>query len=169
VLRRVTEADPLDFLLFLASGDSFTALVGHTAYVAGCVFGDAYAAHLGRLKPYPVKVINWGYWEPTQEQLKRYGQQGFQDRDAYLERLKHKGVVPIDPERGMQAIARVLAGPLDQLAALKVSDDILKNLGVKLDDRVERASDRAPALLDRLGSWLEGADDQARAPGLGWA
>jgi hypothetical protein len=159
VLRRVTESLPLDFLLFLSSGDSFTALVGHAAYVAACVFGDAYAAHLGALKPYPVKVINWGYWDPTEEQLTRFGQQGFQDRTAYVERLKRQGVTPISPERGAEAMARVLAGPFEQVVAMKVSDEILLSLGVNLGQRMERVEDRAPAMVEDLRSWIEHGED----------
>ncbi|WP_255545709.1 ketoreductase domain-containing protein, partial [Micromonospora tarensis] len=52
---------PLDFVLFFSSVQSFVGSGGQGNYAAACAFQDAYARHLRALGQ-PVTVLNWGYW-----------------------------------------------------------------------------------------------------------
>lgn len=61
-LVQVFRTEPLDFVLFFSSMNSFLKAPGQCNYVAGSVFKDAYAHRLGSALSAPVKTMNWGYW-----------------------------------------------------------------------------------------------------------
>ncbi|MHA6884475.1 amino acid adenylation domain-containing protein [Ralstonia pseudosolanacearum] len=102
-------AASLDFVLFFSSMMSFTAAAGQSNYAAGCTFADAFADRLRADWSCPVKVINWGYW----------GHVGAVSDARYRDRMAALGLGSIEPEDGMQALAQLLGGALDQLALLK--------------------------------------------------
>ncbi|HSI47392.1 MAG TPA: SDR family NAD(P)-dependent oxidoreductase, partial [Ideonella sp.] len=108
---QVFGALPLDFMLFCSSLLSFMKAAGQSNYAAGCTFKDAYALQLARRLPYPVKVMNWGYW----------GSVGVVASQAYRERMAQLGFGSIEAEEGMLAIERLLAAPMPQLGFLKVA------------------------------------------------
>jgi amino acid adenylation domain-containing protein len=101
---------PLDFMLFFSSLLSFIKAAGQSNYAAGCTFEDAYALHLAARVPYPVKVINWGYW----------GSVGAVASPRYRERMAQQGVGSIEAEEGMWAIESLLRAPMPQLGFLKL-------------------------------------------------
>ncbi len=102
-------AASLDFVLFFSSMMSFTTAAGQSNYAAGCTFADAFADRLRADWSCPVKVINWGYW----------GRVGAVSDARYRDRMAALGLGSIEPEDGMQALAQLLGGALDQLALLK--------------------------------------------------
>ncbi|WP_343997016.1 SDR family NAD(P)-dependent oxidoreductase, partial [Ideonella azotifigens] len=108
---QVFGALPLDFMLFCSSLLSFMKAAGQSNYAAGCTFKDAYALQLAQRLPYPVKVMNWGYW----------GSVGVVASQAYRERMAQLGFGSIEAEEGMLAIERLLAAPMPQLGFLKVA------------------------------------------------
>ena len=97
VLYQTLKDEPLDFLLFFSSANSFMAAMGQSNYVAGCCFKDAIGRHLNEVASFPSKVINWGYWGTT----------GIVSGDAYRQRLTAQGHRSIDPREGVDAIGRV--------------------------------------------------------------
>jgi polyketide synthase PksN len=103
-MAQVFGQEPMDFVLFLSSVQSFVKTGGQSNYAAGCVFKDAFAQYLRRSWRCPVKVMNWGYW----------GSVGTVAAPAYRERMARLGIGSIEPEQGMSALATLLAGPLDQ-------------------------------------------------------
>ncbi|WP_425466160.1 SDR family NAD(P)-dependent oxidoreductase [Paenibacillus methanolicus] len=108
-LAQVFGRDPLDFVLFFSSVNSFMRAPGQSNYVAGCLFKDMFARALGRERPCPVKVMNWGYW----------GTVGIVASDAYRERLAQTGLASVTPEEGMRAVEELLSGPCVQAAFMK--------------------------------------------------
>jgi acyl transferase domain-containing protein len=60
-LAQVFASEPLDFVLFFSSLQSFTKAAGQSNYASGCAFKDAFAHQLRREWPCMVKVMNWGY------------------------------------------------------------------------------------------------------------
>ncbi len=109
-LAVVFAADPLDFMLFFSSANSFLRAPGQANYVAGCLFEDAFAQTLARTLPYPVKVVNWGYW----------GSVGVVADAAIAQRVAAFGLSSIDPARALPALADLLAAPGGQFAYLAV-------------------------------------------------
>ncbi|MCB0193852.1 MAG: SDR family NAD(P)-dependent oxidoreductase, partial [Anaerolineae bacterium] len=127
VLAEVVKEEALDFMLFFSSSQSFWGNAGQGNYAAGSTFVDAYALYLNQVRPYPVKVINWGYW----------GSVGVVATAAYRQRLAEQGIRSIEVDAGLATIDRIMAGPIDQVAALKADQAVLKELGVMFEHRIE--------------------------------
>jgi acyl transferase domain-containing protein/acyl carrier protein/short-subunit dehydrogenase involved in D-alanine esterification of teichoic acids len=154
-LEKAVRGEPLDFYIYFSSGDSFTALLGHSAYVAGCTFADCYALYQQQKNLYPVKVINWGFWEASSGQLKKLNESGLKSNTAYLDGLESRGIELISPEIGMEAVARVMGNPVTQVFAMKVQEQILKYFEVDLNHKVEFLAESAPSLAEGLSEQLK--------------
>ncbi len=118
VLADATAADPLDFLAFFSSANSFTANPGQANYAAGCTFQDAFGnwlAAAGR----PVRVINWGLW----------GETGRVATPEHLAAIARLGVFPLSTRQGLDAVGKVLGGPPGQVMVLRATDAVLDHLG----------------------------------------
>jgi len=120
--------EPLDFLMFFSSVQSFGGNPGQANYAAGCTFADAFARSWQAEVAYPVKVVNWGVW----------GEVGAVATERHLKRLRDQGALPILTHEGMEAIARVLDAPHRQFMAIKARSDLLQRLGVRFDRRTTR-------------------------------
>jgi NADP-dependent 3-hydroxy acid dehydrogenase YdfG len=108
-LDNAPAGDAPDFVLFFSSLQSFTMAAGQSNYAAGSTFADALADALPAHLACPVKVMNWGYW----------GSVGIVADDLYRERMARAGLVSIEPEEGMAALAGLLSGPFARLALVK--------------------------------------------------
>ncbi|HEY8027484.1 MAG TPA: SDR family NAD(P)-dependent oxidoreductase, partial [Burkholderiaceae bacterium] len=106
----------LDFMLFCSSLLSFIKAAGQSNYAAGCTFKDAYGLLLAKRLPYPVKVMNWGYW----------GSVGVVASQTYSERMAQQGIASIEVDEGMRAIDTLLGSRSAQLGFLKVTAAGLK-------------------------------------------
>lgn len=120
VLNRVLQQEPLDFMMFFSSGNSFSCKPGQANYNAGCAFKDAYAQRLRQEKSYPVQTINWGYW----------GSVGIVAAQKYSQQFAARGIGSITPQEGMEAVHRVLAHREPQVLALKAEARALEKLGL---------------------------------------
>jgi polyketide synthase PksN len=110
-MAQVFGGEPLDFVMFFSSLQSFAKLPGQSNYAAGCTFKDAFAQRLACEWPCPVKIMNWGYW----------GSVGIVASKAYQDRMAQLGLGSIEPPEAMEALERLLAGPVDQIALLKTT------------------------------------------------
>ncbi|WP_426448175.1 SDR family NAD(P)-dependent oxidoreductase [Paenibacillus sp. S-38] len=108
-MAKVFRKEPLDFVLFFSSFNSFTKAPGQSNYVAGCTFKDAFAHQLSLEWPCVVKVMNWGYW----------GSVGIVASDAYQKQMDRRGIRSIEPAEAMAALEVLLSGPVNQLAMMK--------------------------------------------------
>lgn len=144
ILHRVLEDEPLDFLLFFSSAQSFSGNPGQSNYAAGCTFKDAFAHYLMQTVPYPVRIINWGYW----------GTVGVVSSDDYNERLGDQGVQSIHPEEGMEAVVCILSNRLQQVVPFKAEKQLLERLGIDMEHKITLCPDR-PKRLNKLINILE--------------
>ncbi|MFJ6851025.1 SDR family NAD(P)-dependent oxidoreductase [Streptomyces sp. NPDC091271] len=108
-LAQVFRDEPLDFLLFFSSMNSFLKASGQCNYVAGSVFEDAFAHHLANRLGLPAKTMNWGYW----------GTVGIVAAPEYRQRMHQAGAGSIEPADGMAALDVLLSGTFDQLGLIK--------------------------------------------------
>jgi NAD(P)-dependent dehydrogenase (short-subunit alcohol dehydrogenase family) len=123
VLVEVTRGLPLDFLLFLGSAQSFFNEARRSAYAAGCSFVDAYARSIRGRVPFPVQVINWGFWSHS--------------FDSDIQRtMRAAGLGVIEPEDGMSAIERVLAVGLIQAGFLKADLEALLRMDINPSEQL---------------------------------
>ncbi len=109
-LCEVFSQEPLDWLVFFSSVQSFMKAPGQSNYAAGCCFADAFAQGM-RDRPYPVKVMHWGYW----------GSVGVVASASYRERMAQMGIGSIESPEAMEVLEQLLAGPLNTLAFVKTT------------------------------------------------
>jgi acyl transferase domain-containing protein/tryptophanase/acyl carrier protein len=120
-IERVFAADPLDFMLFFSSIISFVKSPGQANYAAGCTFKDSFAQMLQQRWPYPVKIMNWGYW----------GSIGAVAAESYNRTMERLGIGSIEPLEGMAALQLLLGSDLRQLAVIKtIRSAALKSLNL---------------------------------------
>ncbi|WP_416970861.1 SDR family NAD(P)-dependent oxidoreductase [Streptomyces sp. 4F14] len=111
-MARVFAAEPLDFVLFFSSLQSFVTAAGQSNYAAGCAFADAYANLLGRELACPVRVMNWGWWGSVGSVASAFHEQS----------MARWGLKSIEPPEGMAALGTLLSGPQPQLGYVKLTD-----------------------------------------------
>ncbi|MFF8597098.1 SDR family NAD(P)-dependent oxidoreductase [Streptomyces sp. NPDC015220] len=112
-IAQVFGEDDLDFLLYFSSFATSARLAGDGGYSAGSVFEDASAQWLAARAKAPVKVVDWGYW----------GAVGLGDNESTRAVMARMGQSPIGAPEAMDALERLLAGPLDQVTLLKTTFD----------------------------------------------
>ncbi|MEU4210035.1 SDR family NAD(P)-dependent oxidoreductase [Streptomyces sp. NPDC026206] len=112
--------EPLDFLLFFSSVQSLLGDAGLAGYAAGSAFQDAYAHALDQRLPFPVRVVDWGWW----------GTVGAAAGAGVRERALRQGFRSISPREGFETVLRTLAGPLVQVLAVPAEDVLLRRLGL---------------------------------------
>ncbi|AOK31794.1 hypothetical protein AQ611_19950 [Burkholderia singularis] len=105
---------PPDFLLFFSSTVVFTPPPGQANYSAGCLFQNALAARLASDLGCAVKVVDWGYW----------GSVGVGATPRYRAIMARNGIASIEPGDGMAALAQLFGQDVDELALLKVTDQV---------------------------------------------
>jgi KR domain len=117
VLAELTRELPLDFLLFLGSAQSFFNEARRSAYAAGCCFVDAYARFIQQRVPFPVHVINWGFWSHS--------------FDLPIQRtMRAAGLGVIEAQDGIPAIESVLAAGPIQAGFLKADLEALRRMDI---------------------------------------
>jgi acyl transferase domain-containing protein/acyl carrier protein len=118
ILYKVLQGKKLDFLIFFSSALSFSGNAGQSNYAAGCAFKDSFAHYLQQNESYPVLLINWGFW----------GSVGVAAHERYNRAMAVKGLRSINPEEGMEIVARVLAGRVQQIMPLKMQPKTIEAL-----------------------------------------
>jgi polyketide synthase PksM len=109
-IERAFAGVDLDFVLFFSSVASFHRDAGQSNYCAGCTFKDSFAQAMRAEHPYPVKIVNWGYW----------GSVGIVADPFFRKRMESRGIGSIEPEEAMRALEAFVASDMDQLVMLKV-------------------------------------------------
>jgi polyketide synthase PksM len=152
-LAQVFGQEPLDFLLYFSSLQSFLKAPGQSNYAAGCTFTDAFAEWQSAGAGYPVKVMNWGYW----------GNVGIVASAEYQERMARLGWGSLEPEEGMAGVEHLLAAPLEQAGMIRTNGpDALQALGVADHEAVRVAPEAAPTVCERLVDGLPAIADATR-------
>ncbi|UUM20780.1 SDR family NAD(P)-dependent oxidoreductase [Mycoavidus sp. SF9855] len=135
-LTEVFGQEKLDWLVFFSSIQSFMKPPGQSNYAAGCCFADAFAQGMGA-RPYPVKVMHWGYW----------GSVGIVASAPYRERMAQMGIGSIESPEAMATLEQLLAGPVDQLVFVKTTQTAVADvLGIEAHETVT-ALPVAPAVV----------------------
>lgn len=109
-IERAFAGQDLDFVLFFSSVASFHRDAGQSNYCAGCTFKDSFAQAMRARHPYPVKIVNWGYW----------GSVGIVTDQFFRKRMETRGIGSIEPEEAMQALDAFVASDMGQLVMIKM-------------------------------------------------
>ncbi|MGZ8245406.1 SDR family NAD(P)-dependent oxidoreductase, partial [Methylomagnum sp.] len=119
-LARALDGEPLDFAMFFSSAQSLIGSPGQTNYVTACAFQDAYAAALEQRRACPVLVVNWGYW----------GSVGVATDRKYQVMFERQGIRSIEPDEGMAAIDRIVAGRARRIIPFNADEAVLRQAGL---------------------------------------
>jgi len=141
----------LDFMLFFSSVMAFFKSPFFSSYSAGCTFKDSFAQKLWQERPYPVKVMNWGYW----------GSVGVAADDSNNKNMALMGIGSIEPAEGMASLQALISSDVPQLA-------LLKKLKSEAEPRLTSA-DSLPANTSTPRSVLHEQHTQTTAVELGAA
>ncbi|WP_042206751.1 SDR family NAD(P)-dependent oxidoreductase [Paenibacillus durus] len=144
ILNEAVKDEPLDFMLFFSSAQSFIGSRGQSNYAAACTFKDAFAQYLNDLRSYPVKIVNWGYW----------GTVGAVSGEQYSKRLEAQGIFSIQPAEGMDAIERILTSPFNQVAYVKADPNAMRQMGAVLEQQYKVLPQQSASVLGHGGFWL---------------
>ncbi len=118
VLCEVFANIPLDFLLFYSSIQAFVPNAGQSNYAAGSTFMDSYALFMSQKLPYPIKVLNWGYW----------GTVGSVASEKYRQLMSEVGLSSIEISEAMKVIEFFLISHLRQLIFIKSTETFWETL-----------------------------------------
>jgi len=139
VLHKVLQNEPLDFMMFFSSAQSFVGNAGQSNYAAGCTFKDAFAHALNQHHSYPVKIINWGYW----------GSVGVAANEEQRRRFAAQGILSIEPNEGMEAVTRILAHDVTQIMPLKAEAQVLEKIGIEQPQSVGVGKNDDKVIIER--------------------
>ena len=149
-LAKVFTGKELDFFLYFSSGDAYTALLGHSAYVAGSNYEDSFALYQGQHETFPVKVINWGFWESSKQQKDRLDASGRQSNYAYLDGLKSRGIQLITAEIGTSVVDILVSCDMNQMYVMRIDDRIKKHFDMKFIQKQEEKKQNLASLRNCL-------------------
>ncbi|MGW0791223.1 amino acid adenylation domain-containing protein [Streptomyces sp. NPDC002911] len=135
----VFSAEPLDFVLFFSSVESFVRAAGQANYAAGCTFKDALAHELQQRGLPLVKAVNWGYWGVT----------GVVSDPFYQERMAAVGVDSLDPDDALNALESFLGSEHSQVVLMQTFDDEALR-GLALDERQGSHPAVLPSVRDEI-------------------
>lgn len=162
-LDRVFGGLDLDFMLFFSSILTFSSSAGQSNYAAGCAFKDAFARSLQSQRPYPVKIMNWGYW----------GNVGVVADAAYLKAMEAMGIGSVEPDEAMAQLELLVSSHwLDQLVVLKTvgaralaSIDKLDRINCQVQHRVTVLPGMKAAATEKIDVEATGHTDGREAGG----
>ena len=160
-LAQVFEREPLDFVLYFSSVQSFLKAPGQSNYAAGCTFADAFAEWQSANVAYPVKVMCWGYW----------GSVGIVSGAEYQQRMAQLGVGSLAPAEGMTGLERLLRAPLQQVVMIRTQRvEAAQAIGVITEEGLSPARIEAPSVCARLAGVASAAmrDESVRVPMRTW-
>ena len=145
-LDRVFGGLDLDWMLFFSSLISFTTGAGQSNYAAGCTFKDSFARAVAQRRPYPVKVMNWGYW----------GNVGVVTSEFYNKRMAQMGIASIEAPEAMDVLQQFAGAALAQVAVVKTLDPGVIDT-IALPETVACYPERGAPLLPQLADAVRAA------------
>jgi polyketide synthase PksN len=138
-MERVFGREELDFMLFFSSIVSFVKSPGQSNYAAGCTFKDSFAHQLQQRRPYPVKIMNWGYW----------GSVGVVADDSHKRMMAQMGIGSIEPDEGMASLQVLVGSALGQMILMKTLDSQAAT-GLDPAEALTYTPATAPAILPQV-------------------
>jgi amino acid adenylation domain-containing protein len=109
------------FVGLMSSAEVLAGNAGWGFYAGGCAYQDAIARDAARNGDFPIRVVNWGFWEGNKR--------------GNPATLAARGVTPLSPEVGMHALSAAIHDERTQLFVFDVSAEALERLGLVEEER----------------------------------
>jgi acyl transferase domain-containing protein/NADPH:quinone reductase-like Zn-dependent oxidoreductase/SAM-dependent methyltransferase len=138
-MDKVFGEQELDFMLFFSSLSSFVRSAGQANYSAGCTFKDSFAHKLQQERPYPVRVMNWGYW----------GSVGIVADAFHGKNMAQRGIGSIEPHEGMASLKILVNSNVPQMGVIKAINS-QKIAELNLSETVTYYSETVPAVTPQV-------------------
>jgi polyketide synthase PksJ len=107
-----------DFVALFSSAGAFGSSSGNSAYTAASACQDALGRYFDAVRPYPVRVVNWGYW----------GAVGSGARPGLPAIFSALGIGELGTADGLAELAGVLAGAESQIMVIRAEPAALAAL-----------------------------------------
>lgn len=120
-LYHAVKHEPLDFMLYFSSIQSYVGNRGQSNYGAASTFQDAFCLNINSDSEIPVKVINWGFW----------GEIGAVAGQKYNKLLNAQGLYSISEKEGVQVIHQILGSPILQLSVVKAEQQYISRMDAR--------------------------------------
>jgi SAM-dependent methyltransferase len=134
------QAEPLDFMCWFSSAQafSFSGAANFSAYAAGITFADTWVHSRREKAPFPVGIINWGFWKSSTEikTLSRNigvleDREGFACFEQFTDLLQKGLVTQVVCFRASASVKELMNRKDDQLIAIadQSSVSMIRTLG----------------------------------------
>lgn len=162
VCARIDEAvaaGRVEQVLLFSSINAFARDAGKAGYAAANTFEDAFAAYLARRSAIRVAVINWGWWADVGVSRNLPSSSRMQ--------MARQGIAGLVEHEALDALERMLCGPLQQAAILAVTGDparfasSARTLEVGADDIRWVEGEAVDAAVPRLPARAQGSMREA--------
>ncbi|KJH66470.1 SDR family NAD(P)-dependent oxidoreductase [Chromobacterium violaceum] len=153
--------EPLDFLCYFSSGQgfAFSGAARLSAYSCGIAFADAFAEWARPAAPFPVGVINWGFWRASlrEQDISRHmdaleDEEGFVCFHRFVSLLAGGALPRMLSIRASAAVRQLMAAPEGVRYRLDPTADLPSAIGRVELEPTERARLRRvfdPLILDQ--------------------
>lgn len=127
-LARATAKVRLDFLLVFSSMQSFIGNIAQANYATASTFLDGFAASMRTDRPYPVIVINWGFWSEV----------GAVATDVYRNLLRRQGLFGMRSSEALATLEHVLSAGYEQALIIAADKQVLQQMCFQQDILISR-------------------------------
>jgi acyl transferase domain-containing protein/NAD(P)-dependent dehydrogenase (short-subunit alcohol dehydrogenase family)/acyl carrier protein/SAM-dependent methyltransferase len=131
-------SEPLRWMVYFSSLQSFTAVEGRGHYAAACTFLDSLVAKLRADSAFPVQLLNWGFWDVNDVPAES------------KQRLAGQGIGFFSPVAGLECMARAMASGLPQVVPVEVDETGMRLLGADPARQLRLAPPAAARHLRRV-------------------
>ena len=142
---------PLDAFVLFSSAQIYAGNSGRAHYAAACAAADAAAARLAADAPWPVRIINWGFWEAGE--IATSGPRA---------QLAAQGATPLTAAEGVEVLARALASPAVQIASLRLNTGVRPFLGIDDGERFAAVGAREASVFAAVQALTAAPDTDGR-------
>ena len=135
--------EPLDFMCFFSSGQAFafSGAANLSAYATGITFSDAFVRSLRDQAPFPMGIINWGFWKSSVN-------------PSWDQTFSGSNIGCLEDEEGIACVERFIRclrqGLLHQVLCLRASDSVRELMPVVDDDLISLCEQQSPVRVESL-------------------
>lgn len=124
ILNNVDTINAKSIIMF-SSAESYIGNSGWSLYAAASAGMDELVKSYVLTRPIlksRVKIINWGFWKNDQETINK--------------NLRARGIYPITGQEGLEVIAGLNSGSMQQVVAMKIDEKIKQSLEINEDTHI---------------------------------